>query len=255
VKFKNTSKNAIGYLWDFGDGTTSAEFEPQHTYKGSGVNYTATLTSTNLLGCKNSVTVQNYINIVAPPQAFFTISPGNETSIPNYTFSFKDTSLGAVSWEWSFGDGSVSTLQNPIHTYAEEGVYNVTLKILSKEGCSSNTFQSVRIIGVPGYLNLPNSFMPASAKNELRTFKAKGRGIQEWHMMIFNKWGQMLWETTKLDDGAPMEGWDGTYNGQPQQQGVYYWRIEVKFINGSDWKGMTYDSSPPRKTGLIYLIR
>lgn len=255
VKFKNSSKNAIGYLWDFGDGTTSGEFEPQHTYKGSGVNYTVTLTSTNLLGCKNTVTVQNYISIVAPPQAFFTISPGNETSIPNYTFSFKDTSLGAVSWEWSFGDGSVSTLQNPIHTYAEEGVYNVTLKILSKEGCSSNTFQSVRIIGVPGFLNLPNSFMPASAKNELRIFKAKGRGIQDWHMMIFNKWGQMLWETTKLDDNAPMEGWDGTYNGQPQQQGVYYWRIEVKFINGSDWKGMTYDSSPPRKTGLIYLIR
>ncbi|PWS27816.1 hypothetical protein DHW03_09575 [Pedobacter yonginense] len=255
VKFKNTSTNAIGYLWDFGDGTTSAEFEPQHTYNGSGKNYTVTLTSTNSLGCKNSVTVQNYINIVAPPQAFFSINPGNETSIPNYTFNFKDTSLGAVSWEWNFGDGSVSTLQNPNHTYAEEGVYNVTLKIISKEGCTANTFQSVRIIGVPGYLNLPNSFMPASAKNELRTFKAKGRGMQEWRMMVFNKWGEMLWETTKLDDGGPQEGWDGTYNGQPQPQGVYYWRIEVKFINGSDWKGMTYDSSPPRKTGLIYLIR
>ncbi|RZL69350.1 MAG: hypothetical protein EOO93_01820, partial [Pedobacter sp.] len=115
--------------------------------------------------------------------------------------------------------------------------------------------QSVRIIGVPGNLNLPNSFMPASAKNEIKTFRAKGQGIQDWKMSVFNKWGQLIWETTKLDDGAPAEGWDGTFKGQDQPQGVYYWKIEVKFINGSDWKGMTYDSAPPRKTGVIYLIR
>jgi len=256
VQFKNNTKNAIGYLWDFGDGTTSNDFEPQHTYTGTNTNYTVSLTATNILGCTNTSILPGYIGIATPPTAAFTVSPGNEISIPNYTFSFKDISAGsAVSWEWNFGDGAVSTLQNPTHTYNEEGVYNVTLKILNKSGCSSATFQSVRIIGVPGHLNLPNSFMPASIKNELRTFKAKGRGIKEWHMMVFNKWGQMIWETTKLDDGAPLEGWDGTYKGQNQPQGVYYWKIDVKFINGSDWKGMTYDSSPAKKTGVIYLIR
>ncbi|MFD2285201.1 PKD domain-containing protein [Pedobacter petrophilus] len=255
VKFKNNSRNAIGYIWDFGDGTTSTASEPTHTFNGVGRNFTVSLTATNTLGCTNTITASAPISVVAPPVATFTVSPGNELSVPNYAFGFRDSSTGAVSWEWTFGDGAVSTLQNPNHTYGNEGTYTVTLKVLNREGCSATTVQSVRIIGVPGYLNVPNSFMPASAKNEIRVFKAKGRGIQEWKMSVFNKWGQMLWESSKLDDGAPLEGWDGTYNGKEQPQGVYYWKIEVKFVNGSDWKGMTYDSSSPRKTGVIYLIR
>ncbi|WP_230383659.1 PKD domain-containing protein [Pedobacter endophyticus] len=255
VKFKNTSTNAIAYVWDFGDGTTSNDFEPTHAFTGVGNNYTVTLTATNALGCTNVASQSNYISVVSPPVATFTVSPGNEISIPDYTFGFRDTSVGAVSWEWTFGDGTVSTLKTPNHTYAENGTYTVTLKVLNKEGCSSTSTQIVRIIGVPGSLSVPNSFMPASAKNELRTFKAKGKGIKEWTMSVFNKWGQLLWETSQLDDGAPLEGWDGTYKGQDQPQGVYYWKIDVKFINGSEWKGMTYDSSPPKKTGVIYLIR
>lgn len=255
VKFKNNSQNAIGYLWDFGDGTTSNNFEPTHTFAGTGKTFTITLTATNILGCTNTVSLPDYINTANPPTASFVVNPGNELSIPQYTFGFRDSSTGAVSWEWTFGDGSKSTLQNPNHTYAEIGVYTVMLKVLNKEGCSSTITQSVRIIGVPGHLNLPNSFMPASSKNEIRTFKAKGEGIKEWRMSIFDKWGQLIWETTKLDDGAPLEGWDGTYNGQDQPQGVYFWKADVKFINGSDWKGMTLDSSAPKKTGVIYLIR
>ncbi|MDN3586555.1 PKD domain-containing protein [Pedobacter aquatilis] len=256
VKFKNNSKNAVAYLWDFGDGTTSNQFEPEHTFTGSGVNYTVTLTATNTQGCKNVSVLPNYIQLVTPPQSNFNVLPGNELSIPNYTFNFRDASLnGAGSWEWNFGDGSSSTLQNPSHTYSNVGEYMVTLKIINKEGCASTSTQMVRVIGVPGTLHVPNSFMPASAKNELRTFKAKGRGIDTWKMTVFNKWGQALWETSKLDDGAPSEGWDGTFNGQEQPQGVYFWKIEVKFINGGDWKGMSYDNSAPRKTGTIYLIR
>ncbi|RZK89438.1 MAG: PKD domain-containing protein [Pedobacter sp.] len=256
IKFKNNSKNAVSYLWDFGDGTTSNEFEPQHTFTGNVTNYTVSLTAKNIQGCTNTSVIPNYINLVAPPQSIFTVLPGNTLSIPNFAFNFKDASSnGAISWEWDFGDGSKSTQQNPTHTYSNIGEYTVTLKVLNKEGCSAISSQIVRILGVPGYLNLPNSFMPASAKNELRTFKAKGTGIESWKMTVFNKWGQALWETTKLDDGAPLEGWDGTFKGQEQPQGVYIWKIEVKFINGSEWKGMTYDASAPRKTGNIYLIR
>lgn len=256
IKFKNNSKNAVSYLWDFGDGTTSSAFEPEHVYTGAGQNFTVKLTTTNALGCTNTLILTDYIKIAPELKSVFTVLPGNELSIPNFTFSFRDASLnGAGSWEWNFGDGTVSTLQNPTHSYANVGDYTVTLKILNKEGCSATSSQAVRIIGVPGFLYVPNSFMPGSAKNELQTFKAKGRGIDNWTMTIFNKWGQVLWETTKLDDGAPLESWDGTYKGQPQPQGVYFWKIEVKFINGSEWKGMTYDSSPPKKTGNIYLIR
>ncbi|TDG37374.1 PKD domain-containing protein [Pedobacter changchengzhani] len=256
VKFKNNSINGISFIWDFGDGTTSDQFEPTHTYSSSAVAYTVTLTAKNTMGCPKTSIMADYINIVLPPKAIFTVSPNNEISIPDYTFKFnKENAEFGESWTWDFGDGSISKEQNPTHTYANVGKFNVTLRVTNATGCETVTMQEVRITGVEGFLNVPNSFMPSSAKSELRTFMAKGRGLENWRMTVFNKWGQIMWETTQLSESAPMDGWDGTYKGQEQPQGVYYWKIEVKFINGGEWKGMTYDSSAPKRTGVIYLIR
>lgn len=147
------------------------------------------------------------------------------------------------------------SVKNPSHTYLDTGTYRVTLKTINQQGCFTTTFKDVTIKGVPGYLFVPNSFIPGSEQPELRLFRAKGSGIQTWRFSIFNKWGQILWETTKLDEGRPTEGWDGTFNGQPMPQGVYYWKIDVQMINGTEWKGMTYDKSAPKRTGAIHLIR
>jgi hypothetical protein len=56
-------------------------------------------------------------------------------------------------------------------------------------------------------------------------------------------------------NGEPVEGWDGTFKGAPAQQGVYIWQITAKFLNGSDWKGMSYNGSLPKRSGTIHLIR
>ena len=79
--------------------------------------------------------------------------------------------------------------------------------------------------------------------------------MKSWRMRIYNKLGQVVWETTKLDDGKPVEAWDGTYNGITQPQGVYFWKIEVSFINGAEWKGVSYGKATPKQTGEIYLLR
>ena len=85
---------------------------------------------------------------------------------------------------------------------------------------------------------------------------AKGFGMKTWKMQIFNNFGQLIWETTKLDNnGAPVEGWDGTYKGQIVEQGVYIWQITATLLNGEDWKGMSYNNSSPSRTGAIHLIR
>ncbi|WP_449435963.1 T9SS type B sorting domain-containing protein [Pedobacter steynii] len=143
----------------------------------------------------------------------------------------------------------------PSHTYADTGTYKVTLKVINQNGCFTTSVKNVRINGVPGYLFVPNSFIPGSQSTELRQFKAKGSGIKSWRMSVFNKWGQLIWETTKLEDGHPQEGWDGTYRNAELPQSVYYWKIDVEFINGSQWKGMAYDNSAPKRTGPIHLIR
>ena len=256
VRFSNTSTDGVSYLWDFGDGTTSTEFEPQHVFNADKEYYTITLTATNILGCTYTAVMPQYIHIVAPPIAAFNVAPSTQISIPNYTFRFEDESTNSPAvWRWDFGDGTTSLLQNPSHTYLDTGSYVVTLRVTNQQGCFTTTFKTVTIIGVPGYLYVPNSFMPGSETPELRVFMAKGSGIKTWTMGVFNKWGQKLWETSKLDDGRPVEWWDGTFNAVPVPQGVYFWKIDVEFTNGTAWKGMTYDSKAPKKTGVIHLIR
>ena len=111
-------------------------------------------------------------------------------------------------------------------------------------------------ISFHGNLFLPNAFIPASGDNRLNKYYAKGFGMKKWRMQIFNNFGQLVWETTKLDDsGAPVEGWDGTYKGQIVQQGVYIWQITATMMNGEDWKGMSYNNGSPSHTGAIHLIR
>lgn len=257
VKFKNNTQNGVSYRWDFGDGSPiSNEFEPTHTYTGDQEYYTVTLTATNNLGCTMAVTKNQYIHIVQPPVAAFNVNPSTLINIPDYTFRFEDESTNTPTiWEWDFGDGTGSALKNPSHTYLDTGTYKVTLKVINQQGCFTSTFKNVTIKGVPGYLFVPNSFVPGNTQPELREFRAKGSGMATWRFSIFNKWGQLLWETTKLEEGRPVEGWDGTFKGQQLPQGVYYWKVDVQMVNGSEWKGMTYDSSAPKRTGAIHLIR
>ncbi|SMC72658.1 PKD domain-containing protein [Pedobacter africanus] len=257
VKFTNTSTGAVSYSWNFGDGSpVSNEFEPTHIYTGTQEYYAVTLTTTNALGCSMTVIKNQFIRIVQPPVAAFNVNPSTLISIPDYTFNFQDESTNNPSiWEWDFGDGTTSSQRNPSHTYLDTGTYKVTLKTTNQQGCFTTTFKNVTIKGVPGYLFVPNAFTPGDTRPELREFRAKGSGILSWRFGVFNKWGQLLWETTKLEEGRPAEGWDGTFKGTAMPQGVYYWKIDVKMVNGSEWKGMTYDSSPPKRTGAIHLIR
>ncbi|HEY2583357.1 MAG TPA: PKD domain-containing protein, partial [Mucilaginibacter sp.] len=256
----NTQAASLLYEWDFGDGSphSFAYIPPPHIYTSKNSPFTVTLTATNsATGCTSSVSKTNYIVITGPPGAQFTEKPDSVTKIPNYSFSFIDKTTGIPKyWNWNFGDGTASTLQNPNHTYLDTGIYKVTLTTIAQSGCDSTIFHYVRITGIPGQVYLPNAFMPDGGDTELRTFTAKGSGMKEWHMQIFNNYAQCIWETRKLDaSGAPVEGWDGTFKGAPMPQGVYVWQITAVFINGTDWKGNVIKKSVPSVTGVIHLIR
>lgn len=256
VKFKNESVGGVSYLWDFGDGTTSAELSPEHVYTGEQEFYTVTLTAVNNLGCSNVKTVSQFIQITLPPIAKFNVLPGRIINIPNYTFDFQDESENNPDqWLWDFGDGNTSTAKSPSHSYLDTGTYKVTLRVTNKFNCFSETSQIVQVVGVPGYLFVPNSFMPNSGTLEIRNFKAKGSGLESYRMSIFNKFGELIWVTDKLEEGRPAEGWDGTYKSVLLPQGVYFWKIEAAFINGMPWKGMSLNGSAPKRTGTINLIR
>lgn len=251
------------YSWNFGDAastngnpnTSDLRTPPQHTFSYVGSPYTVSLTVTSrATGCAETVT--RTITVNAPAIANFRVRPDSVIAFPNYSFTFEDQSTnGPRTWRWTFGDGTVSTLQNPTHTYTDTGTYKVTL-LATNQFCGTTKVHYVRITGTPGQLYLPNAFTPASINSELRTFIAKGSGLREWHMRIFNNYGQLVWETTKLDArGEPVDGWDGTFQGSQVPQGVYVWQVEASFINGNEWKGMSYNGSSPKRTGVIHLIR
>ncbi len=126
--FTNSSTGAISYEWDFGDGNTSTEESPTHIYTEADT-YTVTLIATNEAGL--STTLAQTITILAPVTADFT----SEVDADDYrTFNFMDASEGAVTLLWEFGDGFQFTGMNPSHTYAEDGIYTVSLTATSITG-------------------------------------------------------------------------------------------------------------------------
>jgi len=132
------------YLWDFGDGASSTDQNPDHTYTGVG-NRNVTLTISNISGSA-SLTQNNFITVVAagtPPTADFTAFPTVGTAPLNV--SFTDTSTGSpTGWNWNFGDsgnpGDVqSTSQHPNHVFAAPGVYTVRLSVTNASGTNAVT--------------------------------------------------------------------------------------------------------------------
>ncbi len=140
IQFTNTSQNATAYLWSFGDGTTSREVAPRKSYQSSDI-FLVSLVSTGAGGS----TISN-MEITVTPASGFTVEDADNL-IGGVPVQFTNTSLGATSYSWSFGDAanSTSTDENPMFTYAAEGTYTVTLTATSPFG--QNTFSKEVVIG------------------------------------------------------------------------------------------------------------
>jgi PKD repeat protein len=140
--FTNSSTGAASYSWDFGDGSGSTETSPSHTYAAAGT-YTAMLTATSAAGCSKSISHEVTVN--ANPVAAFSAPAVCAGSLTAFT----NSSTGAASYSWNFGDGGSSTATNPSHTYAAAGTYTVQLTATSAAGCSNSISQSVTVNANP----------------------------------------------------------------------------------------------------------
>ena len=138
VTFTDLSTGApINWSWSFGDGETSTEQNPPHVYDSAGT-YSVGLTVANATGTSSleRIAYVNVTNLV--PVADFTGTPvsGNAP----LTVQFTDASSGEpTAWNWSFGDGVYSAVQNPSHTYANAGSYTVKLTVANADGGTTNT--------------------------------------------------------------------------------------------------------------------
>ncbi|RLD83828.1 MAG: hypothetical protein DRJ02_12400, partial [Bacteroidetes bacterium] len=145
--FTGTSGAMIqAWNWDFGDGTTSNLKDPSHIYTVSGA-YTVNLDVTDVNGCQNSATPYTQ-DIGDLPTADFSWDP--DPACLNAPIQFTDLSAPNIaSWDWNFGDGSTSVMQNPTHAYATTGSFNVILTVTSTDGCTSSITQVITVDPLP----------------------------------------------------------------------------------------------------------
>lgn len=234
VTFTATGDSGVTYLWNFGDTTLGSGNPAVHSYTASG-SYTASLVATGSNGCVTVATAPAQIIAYPNPTAFFTTIPGvTPMSNDNPPINFSNQSSGAVSYYWNFGDGATSTSTDPQHYFPVVGFYTVTLITTNQYGCK-DTFQ-IQTTG-DGDIIFPNAFTPNpnggngggynpfSLDNDV--FFPFAGGVKDFRMKIFNRWGELIFETTDIKIG-----WDGYYRNKLCQQDVYVWKAAVEFIDG-----------------------
>ena len=153
IQFIDNSSDLDGtimeWYWDFADGNTSTEQNPQHQYADNGT-YTVTLTVRDDDGATNTTTKQITVANI-PPNANFTWAPETPTDLE--TIQFTDLSTDSdgtiVSWHWDFGDGNTSTEQNHTHRYGNNGIYTITLTIWDDDNASDTISKQINVSNVP----------------------------------------------------------------------------------------------------------
>jgi gliding motility-associated-like protein len=159
----------------------------------------------------------------------------------NQTVAFTNLSSNAISYDWNFGDASddsVSTDVDPEHYYQTDGYYSVTLIAGNQNGCLDTAEQILDVIP-DFYFFFPNSFTPnKNDKNEVYT--GYGTGLKSYRMRIFNRWGEMVFESIDMS-----VGWDGTYKGKPSDPDSYVCVFDLE----------SYVGKKSRRMGNVILVR
>ena len=233
VNFTNTSINAISFYWDFGDNIIDTVQNSVHSYDSAGT-YHVCLIATNLCG---SNTFCNNITITCPlPEAAFTFQDAD------LEVNFINTSTNAISFYWEFGDSTINTLQNPVHSYDSAGTYAVQL--IAENECGKDT----------AYLDILVKFeFDDTLTSDIiiyNTFTPNNDNVNDtWHIEnidlypnnsveIYNRNGNLVFKENNYQN----KEWNGKYNNHNFPAATYYYIIIL-------------DKNIEKITGVVTIIR
>ncbi|NOQ71397.1 MAG: PKD domain-containing protein [Crocinitomix sp.] len=219
----NSLNPGESFAWEFGDGSIGGGSTVTHNYDITGV-YDITLTVTSADGCINSATYYDYIEVYPVPSAAFTYFP-DDVYVSDPHVRFNNHSTNATAYIWNFGDEtSLSNEFEPEHTYPGVGdtQYTIDLIVSNEFGCA-DTAQRTILIKEDVLYFIPNSFTPDgdAFNQEFKPVFVSGLDIYDYHLMIFNRWGELLFESYDAT-----HGWNGTYGGQLVDDGTYVWTLD-----------------------------
>jgi gliding motility-associated-like protein len=224
IQFENSSSYSNTFLWEFGDGAVSNKPNPEYTYYEPGT-YKIKLTAWGEGGTDTYSTIND---VWVLPNAYFEIAP-RFVYVNDQDVHFFNLSDNGDLYFWDFGDGAGSSEMSPTHLYTREGNYDVTLNVWTKNDCYDLYVLETAVLVEPtGKIVFPNVFRPESPIEENRIFKPGVIDhVEEYHLMIFNRWGELIFESFDKDSG-----WDGYVDGRMSKQDVYVWKVEGKYSGG-----------------------
>jgi len=231
-------------VWDFGNGIRINNCDTVYNTFTSSGNYNISLTITSMEECVNSLTIQNGVTVHKDPVANFSYSPDKPTVI-KHIVDFSNQSVGGQTYAWAFGNGDSSKQLNPTVIFKDDSIaqYPVELITTSAFGCKDTIVKYLKINGeVLAYI--PNAFTPdGDGKNDtfIPVLNAVRNDIDFYEYYIFNRWGELIFETKEIN-----EGWDGKYQNEYVQNGVYIYRVIIKSV---------YDAEKRSYHGPVNLIR
>jgi gliding motility-associated-like protein len=233
----------IQYQWTANGSLIGTGASLISSYTNAGC-YDVQLTISNAQGCVATSTELDFICVEANPVAAFTPNPTLFTG-SSQNVIFTNSSTGAETYFWDFGDLSNSTEENPVHFYSNlQGGMIITLTATSALGCIDETtyvinYQEETIFYVP------NTFTPDQDEFNQTWGPVFTQGFDPYNfdLYLFNRWGELIWES---HDASAR--WDGTYGGKALHcpDGVYTWKINYKPRETDEKKVVT---------GFVNLIR
>lgn len=225
VTFTATDQTNATYNWSTSNALTGAGSSTTIVFPTGGT-YDVTLAATTINGCFASNSMANYIYVEELPNADFESPISIFTNEAQYV-QFSNFSTGATNYIWNFGDGQMSTEVEPSHIFQSTmNGYTINLIALTNLNCLDSMSISIGYQYNELYY-IPNSFTPDGDQNNqvfLPIFYS-GYDPLNFEMQIYNRWGEVLFETRNV-----LYGWDGSVGeeGLDAQEGVYTYRILFK---------------------------
>jgi gliding motility-associated-like protein len=222
VTFRDTTDgNVTSRTWDLGPLGTSSDATVVRTYTSPGT-YDVTLTVTNDVGCTADSTLNDAIVVHPIPNAGITATPPM-TDTEHTTVDLAGTGNDIVTWWWDLGavPPNTSSEQDLTVTFPQAvGTYPVMLVVTNGFGCR-DTVRSVVVVTLEGEIVMPNVFSPNGDHHNDSFIPLSYTGTPG-QMEIFNRWGQLIFTTTRL-----ATGWDGRAEGGPVPEGTYYYIVKA----------------------------
>ncbi|MCC6582012.1 MAG: gliding motility-associated C-terminal domain-containing protein, partial [Phycisphaeraceae bacterium] len=216
-----TSSSGLNYIWSPGGQTTPSIIVSPSI---------STTYSVIVTGLCSQDTASIAVQINPDVNASFTIQYVLDTCSSTISMNFIDNSTNASKWQWDiYSDGMIDFAdQNPLSTFSLPVNFSVTLIASNAFGCSDTAQQLVNIKNsITPAIYIPNAFSPNNDNDNDILFVQGAKCLRNFLLVIYNKWGEKVFETT-----SPTIGWDGTLEGQKENIGVYTYHFDGTLASG-----------------------